>query len=113
MHADVLGNVLKHHRFYVLDTVVEKLALPLDNALNHAVNRLPSMLNISQQIDGGADFILDKILCLFRCIALIEQMVISRTDPQPRAAVVDKIDDVLALDLFDINFGRNVNRVFG
>ena len=113
MHADILGDILEHHRFDMLDAVVEKFALPRDDALDHAVDRLPAMLDISQQIDGRPHLVLDKILGFLRRLGLIQHPVICRADPQPRAAVVGKIDDVIVVELFDINLGRNKDRVLG
>ena len=62
MHTDVFGNVLEHHRFDTVDAVIQKLGLTLYNALDNAIDRLPSMFNITEQIDGGTHLILDKIL---------------------------------------------------
>src|SRR6266568_8053334 len=36
--------------------------------------------------------------------------MISRADPQPRAAVIGKVNDVITFNLFNINLGGDVDR---
>src|SRR5262245_50381415 len=68
------------------------------------------MFDIPKQIDGRTDLFLYEIFFLFRCIGLVDQLVICRADPEPRASVVSEVNNVLALDLLNINLGCNKYR---
>ena len=39
--------------------------------------------------------------------------MICRADPQPRASVIDKIYDIIVLELFNIDLWRNIHGLFG
>src|SRR4029079_1852264 len=101
--------VLQHHRLDMFDAVIEKVALPVDDALNDAVDSLPAVLDGAQQIDGRADLFFDKVLCLLGGFVLIEELMIRWADSQPRATVVGEIDDVFLFDLLDVNFRGDKN----
>src|SRR5687768_3746350 len=83
MHADILGNILEHHRLYPFDAVIEKIALPRDDTLDDAIDRLPAVLDVSQQVDRRADLFLDKIPGFLCRIRLVQHAVIGRTDTKP------------------------------
>src|SRR4030095_4425775 len=112
MHPDILGDVLEHHRLDVLNSLVQKITLTLDDALDNSIDRLPAVLDVAEQVDRRADLLLDEILRLLRRVRLINELMKCRTDPQPRAAVVCEVDHILAFDLLDINFGSYEDRFF-
>ena len=51
MHADILGNILQHHRLDVLDTFVEKFLLAMNNRLDNFVNGLAPVLDVAKQVN--------------------------------------------------------------
>ncbi len=65
----------------MFDAVVQKLGLSIDDAFDDAIDRLPAMLDVTQEVDRRANFLLDKILCLLRGVGLIDKLMISRTGP--------------------------------
>ena len=73
VHADVFGNILEHHRLDVLDTFVEKIALPRNNTFDNAIDRLPAMFDIAKQVDRRTNLFFYKILGFLGRIALIQQ----------------------------------------
>ncbi len=97
----------------MLHALIQKFPLPMDDTFHHAVDRLPPMLDISQQIDRRTNFVLDKIAGFLGSAVLLQQLLVGRADAQARAAVVGKIDDVIVLELFDVNFRRDKDRLFG
>ena len=69
------------------------------------------MLNVAQQIDRRAHFLFDEITRFLGHVCLPEHLLIIRSNSEPRAAVISKIDHVIfgAFELLDINFRRNEN----
>src|ERR1044072_152837 len=96
----------------MLNAVIQKFRLAFDDALDDAIDRLTAMLDVAEKVDGGPDLFLDKVLCLFLRVWLIDKLMISRADPESRAAVVSKVDDVLSLDLLDVHLGCDKDRLF-
>src|SRR5450631_3712714 len=113
MHADVLGDVLEHHWLYLVDAIVEKFPLAVHNALDDTVDRLSAMLDVAEQVDGRADLFLDEILGFLCSVALFGEAMIGRADAETRAAVIGKEYDIVVIELFDIDLGRDKDRVFG
>src|SRR5258706_9614326 len=98
MHADILGDILEHHRLDVLNTFVQEIPLTRDYTLDHAIDRLSAMLDISKQIDRRTHFLFNKILGFLGGIRLPQHTVVGRADAKPRAAVVGKKDDIILVN---------------
>ena len=52
MHPDVFRDIFEHHWLDVLDAVVEKVTLSLDDRFDNPINRLSPVLDVAEQIDG-------------------------------------------------------------
>src|ERR1051325_4104296 len=113
VHADVFGNVFEHHRAQVLDALVEKFLLALDDGLTDAVDRLPPMLDVLQQINRRAKALFDIVARLFGGVFRLHHLAVGAVDAQVRHALVFKADDVAVADLFDSDFGDDRLRLFG
>src|SRR5215467_14845128 len=61
MDADLFRNFLDHHRLQRIGAVIEKLALPRNDALTHAENRVFALLNIFQELNRGGEALLDVV----------------------------------------------------
>ena len=114
VHPDIFRNVLQHHRLDVLDTVIEKILLPVNDGLDHPIDGLPAMLDVTQEVNGRTHLLLNEVARLFRGGALRQHLLVSGIDAQSRAAVVGKVDNVLAVffQLLDVDFGRDENWFF-
>src|SRR5689334_18861606 len=69
VHADVVGDVAQHQRAQVLDAVIEELALEVDDAGGHLVDRLLALVDRLDQPERRAELVLDVGARLSRLLA--------------------------------------------
>ena len=49
--TDVFGNVFQHHRLDELHAMIKKVFLPVNDRLDNLVDRLPTVLDVAQEVD--------------------------------------------------------------
>jgi hypothetical protein len=76
----------------------------MNDALDDAVDRLPPVLDVAQEIDRRTHLVFDEVARLLRGVGLAEHLLVAVREAQARAAVVGEINLVLVVDLFDENF---------
>src|SRR5262245_9738796 len=113
VHADIVGHVEEHQRPEVYDAVVETVALEIDDARRHLVNRLLPLLDRLDQPERGSELVLHVGAGFVGVLGsvLVEQPAVHRTDSKLRQPFFVQHRDVLILDLDDVNVGDHVLRL--
>src|SRR5580698_2578934 len=81
MHANLFGDFLDHHRLQLVYTLVEEIALALQDRIAHAQNRLLALLDVFDELDGRLVALLNVIANIFFGGIAVQQTAIGRIEP--------------------------------
>src|SRR5579885_322886 len=95
MNADLLGDLLDHHRLEPVDAVLQKLRLTAHNRMAHLQNGLLPLLDILHELEGRGISLFNVVADLLARLMLpIEHAAILRIEAKLRDVLVVQLDQI-------------------
>src|SRR5437868_2292781 len=102
VHVDDFGDFAKRQRLEVLDSLLEEIALTLDDVVHDLEHRLPALLDRLNHPVGGIELVGDELLVLsIEFLLVAGDLLISAAQFQPWQVRIVQEDVVTVVNLLD------------